>query len=145
MSRKFRDFLHKNSNYKILTMAAIYAPLDSDNKFYFEEVDNLIQAIAGTSNFQMLIGNFNTTLNFKRDRLGYSNITDTHKNCRALINAWFQNEKWVDAFDYHHPYKKVTLGNRNKNMSQSKQTPLSLECCKSVQFEQHTAPHGTTS
>merc|ERR1712215_142025 len=24
----------------------------------------------------------------------------------ALINAWFQNEKWVDAFDYHNPGKK---------------------------------------
>ena len=41
----------KNSDNKVLTVAAIYAPSDADNKFYFKEVDNKIQARAGTSNF----------------------------------------------------------------------------------------------
>ena len=60
----------RNSDNKILTVACIYAPSDADNKYYFEEVDNLIQARAVTSDFQMLIGDYNTTLNYKRDRLG---------------------------------------------------------------------------
>ena len=54
----------------------------------------------------MIIGDFNTTLDYSRDRKGYSKTIDTHKNCRALIKAWIENEKWVDAFDYHHPGKK---------------------------------------
>ena len=104
----------KNSDNKILIIATIYAPSESDNKYYFEEVDNKLQNRAISSDFQMIIGDFNTTLDYSRDRKGYSKTIDTHKNCRALIKVWIDNEKWVDAFDYHHPEKKVTHGNLNK-------------------------------
>ena len=69
----------RNSDNKTLRIACIYATSDADNKYYFEEVDNLIQARAISSDFQMLIGDYNTTLNCKRDRHWYSNTTDTHK------------------------------------------------------------------
>ena len=104
----------KNNDNKTLTIAAIYAPSDSDNKFYFEEVDNKLQNRAISLDFQMIIGDYNTTLDYSRDRKGYSKTIDTHKNCRALIKTWIEDEKWVDAFDYHHPGKKVILGNPNK-------------------------------
>ena len=104
----------KNNDNKILTIAAIYAPSDSDNKYYFEEVDNKIQNRAKTSDFQMIIGDFNTTLDYSRDCKGYSKTIDTHKNCRALIKAWIDNKKWVDAFDYPYPGKKITLRNQNR-------------------------------
>ena len=48
----------------------------------------------------------NNDVNIVVDRKGYIKTTDTNKNCRALINAWLKHEKWVDAFDYHHPGKK---------------------------------------
>ena len=47
----------------------------------------------------MIIGDYNTTLDYSRDRKGYSKTIDTH-NCRALIKTW------VNAFAYHHPWKK---------------------------------------
>ena len=96
----------KNSDNKTLTIAAIYAPSDADNIFYFEEIDNLLQNRAISSDFQMIIGDYNTTLDYSRDRKGYSKTIDTHKNCRALIKKWFEEEKWIDAFDHHHPGKK---------------------------------------
>ena len=95
----------KNSDNKTLTIAAIYAPSDADNIFYFEEIDNLLQNRAISSDFQMIIGDYNTTLDYSRDRKGYSKTIDTHKNCRALIKKWFEEEKWDDAFDHHHPGK----------------------------------------
>ena len=75
----------KNNDNKTLTIAAIYAPSDADNIFYFEEVDNLLQNRAISSDFQFIIGDYNTTLDYSRDRKGYSKTIDTHKNCRALI------------------------------------------------------------
>ena len=80
--------------------------MDADNIFYFKEVDNKLQNRAISSDFQMIIGDYNTTLDYSRDRKGYSRTVDTHKNCRALIKTWIEDEKWVDAFDYHHPGKK---------------------------------------
>ena len=73
----------------------------------------------------MLIGNFNTTLDYKRDRLEYSNTPDSHKNCRNLINAWFSNEKWVDSFDWHHK-KMLYLGVKTKQ--RAKRSNRSLPC-----------------
>ena len=66
----------------------------------------------------MIIGDFNTTLDYSRDRKGYSKTIDTHKNCRALIKAWIDNEKWVHAFDYHHPGKKSYTWESKQNSGQ---------------------------
>ena len=54
----------KNSDNKTLTIAAIYAPSDADNIFYFEEIDNTLQYRAISSDFQMIIGDYNTTLDY---------------------------------------------------------------------------------
>ena len=59
--------------------------LQGDNKYYFEEVDKKLQNRAISSDFQMIIGDFNTTLDYSLDRKGYSKTIHTHKNCRALI------------------------------------------------------------
>ena len=70
----------KNNDNKILTIAAIYAPSDADDIHYFEEVDNLLQNRIMGSDFQMIIGDYDTTLDYSRDRKGYSRTIDTHKN-----------------------------------------------------------------
>ena len=41
----------KNNDNKTLMIAAIYAPSDADNIHYFEEVDNLLQNRAVSSDF----------------------------------------------------------------------------------------------
>ena len=82
-----------NNDNKKLTIAAIYAPSDSDDPFYFETVDNVLQERVGNSDYQILIGDYNTTLDYKRDRLKYSLNNDSHKQCRTLINNWFEQEK----------------------------------------------------
>ena len=74
----------KNSDNKTLTIAAIYAPSDADNIFYFEEIDNLLQNRAISSDFQMIIGDYNTTLDYSRDRKGYSKTIDTQKKIAEL-------------------------------------------------------------
>ena len=71
-----------NSDNKRLTIAAVYAPSDSDNPHYFEKVDNSLQDRVGNSDYQILVGDFNTTLNYNRDRLNYSKTNDSHKLCR---------------------------------------------------------------
>ena len=80
------------------------------NPHYFETVDNCLQDRVGNSDYQILVGDFNTTLDYNRDRLNYSKTNDSHKQCRELINNWFEQEKWVDIYDYKHPGKKVTHG-----------------------------------
>ena len=95
-----------NSDNKRLTIAAIYAPSDVDNPLYFEMVDNCLQDRAETSDYQILVGDYNTTLNYSRDRLNYSKTNDNHKKCRELINNWISEEKWVDIYDYKNPGKK---------------------------------------
>ena len=95
-----------NSDNKRLTIASIYAPSDVDNPQYFEMVDNCLQDRAETSDYQILVGDYNTTLDYNRDRLNYSKINDNHKKCRELINNWFSEEKWVDIYDYKNPGKK---------------------------------------
>ena len=52
----------RNRDNKILMIACIYGPLDDDNKFDFEEFDDILQARAKTSYVQMFIGDFNDTL-----------------------------------------------------------------------------------
>ena len=103
-----------NNDNKRLTIAEVYAPSDSDNPHYFEKVDNILQERVGNTDYQILIGDFNTTLNYNRDRLNYSKTNDSHKSCRELINNWFEQEKWVDIYDYKHPgKKKLHLGVKN--------------------------------
>ena len=98
-----------NSDNKRLTIAAVYAPSDADNPHYFETVDNCLQDRVGNSDYKILVGDFNTTLNYNKDRLNYSKTNDSHKLCREIINNWFEQEKWVDIYDYKHPGKKRPL------------------------------------
>ena len=95
-----------NSDNKRLTIATVYAPSDADDTHYFETVDNCLQDRVGNSDYQIIVGDFNTTLDYTRDRLNYSKTNDSHKKCRELINNWFEQEKWVDIYDYKHPGKK---------------------------------------
>merc|ERR1712105_244363 len=77
-----------------------------DNPHYFEMVDNCLQDRAETSDYQILVGDYNTTLDYNRDRLNYSKTNDNHKKCRELINNWISEEKWVDIYDYKNLGKK---------------------------------------
>ena len=78
------DLINKDN--KKLTIAAIYAHSDSDDPFYFQTLDNILQERVGNSDYQILIGDYNTTLDYKRDWLNYSSTNDSHKQCRTLIN-----------------------------------------------------------
>ena len=72
-----------NNDNKKVTIAAIYAPSDADYPYYFENVDNILQDRVGDLDNQILIGDYNTTLDYNRDRLNYSSNNDPHKQCRA--------------------------------------------------------------
>ena len=73
-----------NSDNKRLTIATVNASSDADNPHYFETVDNCLQDRIGTSDYQILIGDYNTTLDYNRDRLNYSKTNDTHNKIRLL-------------------------------------------------------------
>ena len=55
-----------NNDNKKLTIAAIYAPKDPDYPYYFDNVDIILQDRVGDSDYQILIGNYNTTLDYNR-------------------------------------------------------------------------------
>ena len=44
-------------------------------------VDNNLQERVGNSDYQILVGDFNTTLDYNRDRLNYSKTNDSHIIC----------------------------------------------------------------
>ena len=45
-----------NNDNKKITIAAIYAPSDSDDPYYFENVDNVLQERVEDSDYQIIIG-----------------------------------------------------------------------------------------
>ena len=52
-------FYLANNDNKRLTIVSIYAPSDSDNPYYFETVDNILQERVGNTDYQILVGDFN--------------------------------------------------------------------------------------
>ena len=53
----------------------------------------------------MILGDFNTTLDPKKDRKGY--LTDNHKKSRVVLSTWLESEELVDVLRVFEPEKEV--------------------------------------
>ena len=93
----------------VINVVAVYAP-NNDDPIFFETAN---KALANRqSQYQLMIGDFNTTLNFPLDTTGYS--TDPHKKCRSTINGWLNTDQYVDTYRLFHPDRSsYTFRTRN--------------------------------
>ena len=79
-------------------IVAIYAP-DGNNATYWTTLHKKL--INGPRTKQILIGDFNVTLDPYLDRTNY--FTDNHVKGREVINSWIEGEEYFDAFRYIYP------------------------------------------
>ena len=60
--------------------------------------------LTGTNQHQIIIGDFNCTLNHNVDQQGYK--TDPHSKSRNVINSLLEQELFIDSFRHLNPEKK---------------------------------------
>ena len=65
----------------------MYAPPEEDNPEFFLKAKEELDTMEG--DFRIMGGDFNMTLDSKKDRFGYT--TDSHKKCRTTINSWIDS------------------------------------------------------
>ena len=83
------------------SLVAIYAPDGTDNAYWTQLHKKLEEK---PREKQILMGDFNTTLNPDLDRQNYQ--TDAHGPSRKIINEWINNDKYIDAFRYIYPERR---------------------------------------
>ena len=84
----------------IYNIVVIQAP-EGNNSGYF---NNLHREITTKDNtYQILIGDFNLTLNPELDRVDYKYEVDHHTQGKAVINTWITYEEYIDVFRYLYP------------------------------------------
>ena len=79
----------------VYNIVAIYAPDGDINVQYWA---TLYGQLARKPTKQILIGEFNTTLDPVLDRSNYS--TDNHCKGRKVINSWINDDAYLDAYRY---------------------------------------------
>ena len=62
--------------------------------------------LTGTNQHQIIIGDFNCTLNHNVDQQGYK--TDPHSKSRNVINSLLEQELFIDSFRHLNPEKNPT-------------------------------------
>ena len=86
-----------NTTYNIV---AIYAPNSiQDNLKFFKSLPGMIKK--EEDDFQILIGDYNTTLDPKLDKVNYKG--DDHAKSREVINSWLMDEDFIDSYRYIYP------------------------------------------
>ena len=81
----------------LYNIVAIYAP-DGSNATYWTELHDKMDKKKFK---QILIGDFNVTLDPYLDRTNYK--MDNHTKGREVINSWLQREEYIDAYRYIYP------------------------------------------
>ena len=81
----------------VYNVVAIYAP-DGYEATYWTR---LYTKMDRPKPKQILIGDFNVTLDPYLDRCNYR--SDNHAKSRDVINSWLQREEYIDAFRYIYP------------------------------------------
>ena len=83
---------------EVYNIVAVYAP-DGYTATYWTQ---LHKKLTGRSRQkQLIIGDFNTTLDPILDRQNYD--YDNHIQSRKVINSWINSDEYLDAFRYIYP------------------------------------------
>ena len=82
-----------------INFTSVYAPPESDDPEFFLKTKEVLDKQEG--DLGLICGDFNTTVDIKNDRCGYT--TDTHKKCRHTINSWTKTNELVDVARHFHP------------------------------------------
>ena len=82
-----------------INFTSVYTPPEEDNPEFFLNANEEHDTMEG--DYGLLYGDFNTTLDPKHDRFGYT--TDNHKKCRTTINTWLEITELDDVVRCFHP------------------------------------------
>ena len=89
----------------IYNLVCVYAPRANDPK-YWTDLHKRVYTSKGKH--QMIIGDFNTTLDPHLDKVNY--LMDAHSRSRSVINSWLEDGQYIDAFRYLYPDKNPIPG-----------------------------------
>ena len=81
-----------------IDILAVYAPSKDLPKFW-ENAHEIM--LSGNSQHQIIIGDYNCTLNHNTDQQGY--LTDPHTKSRKVINDLQEQELFIDSFRHLNP------------------------------------------
>jgi len=90
---QFNIFSPDNAVYNIV---AVYAPNKVQENFHF--IKSLPGKLKKEEESQIIIGDYNTTLDPLLDKVNYKN--DDHTKTRDVINSWLMDKDFIDAFRY---------------------------------------------
>ena len=89
------DILSPNNT--IYNIVAIYAPNSVQNNLnFFKSLPGKLKK--DEDDFQILIGDYNTTLDPLLDKVNYKG--DDHAKSREVINSWLMDEDFIDSYRY---------------------------------------------
>ena len=87
----------------VYNVIAVYAPNKiQDNLHFFKSLPGKLKK---EEDFQIIIGDYNTTLDPILDKVNYKN--DDHAKTRDVINSWLMDEDFIDSFRYLYPDEKA--------------------------------------
>ena len=86
----------------VINTAAVYGPSDSDDPKYWVRVWSLLDE--RNDDARLILGDFNSTLDFARDRANYLN--DPYTKVRGLLRQWMHSRIFLDCYDELHPGKE---------------------------------------
>ena len=76
-----------------VNFTTMYAPSDEDNPHFMLKAKTELDKLDG--HLGLMCGDFNTTLDAKYDRFGYT--SDTHRKCRSAILNWIDTGELIDV------------------------------------------------
>merc|ERR1712208_146457 len=97
----------------IVNAACVYGPSHKDDKDFWELVKTQLD-LRNSPGGEMILGDYNVSLNFSRDTCNY--LTDPHKHLRIKINQWIFNGDLVDVFEELHPGKSPYTWSRSSDI-----------------------------
>jgi exonuclease III len=108
----------------IYNIVAIYAP-DGNNATYWTTLHRKLNE--KPNNYQILIGDYNVTLDPILDRYKYQ--TEYHIRGCQVIQSWLHNEEYIYAFRYLYPERKTYSWRWHRNRSTDKDLKGRIDHC----------------
>ena len=99
----------------VYNIVAIYAPNKVQENFqFFKSLPGKLKK--EEDDFQILIGEYNTTLDPLLDKVNYKN--DDQAKTRGVINSWLMDKDFIDSFRYLYPDEKAYSYRRDSDKTQ---------------------------
>ena len=105
-----------------VNFTTMYAPSDEDNPHFMLKAKAEFDKLDG--DLGLICGDYNTTLDAKYDRFGYT--SDTHRKCRSAILNWIDTGELIDVVRGFKPDTYLILGEQRTTSKKAGSTTFLL-------------------